>query len=121
VLGGEASELVRPVLQIVQRQPPSVTAERVGENDVGAGIDEALMQGADAVGMRFVPPLRGIARGEAHVEEIGAGGAVGEEDGTRSKEVGEGGAHSVDPIETTPDRSDEPWSLARLTAWPQEA
>ena len=79
VLGGEPGELPRLVLEIVQRQPPPVTAERIGQDDIGAGIDEALVQRADAVGMGLVPQLRRVAGGEAHVEEVGAGGAVGEQ------------------------------------------
>ena len=36
------------VLEIVQHQAPAVGAEGIGEDDVGAGIDEALVERADA-------------------------------------------------------------------------
>ena len=79
ILRGEAVQLAGAVLEIVQHQPTAIGAEGIGEDDVGAGIDEALVERADRVAMRLVPQLRRIARGEAHVEQVGAGRPVGEE------------------------------------------
>ena len=43
-------QLEHSVLGPVQRQPVAVAAERIGEDDVGAGVDEALVQIGDVSG-----------------------------------------------------------------------
>ena len=37
-------DLADPVLGIVQLEPMAVAAERIGQDDVGAGLDEAAVQ-----------------------------------------------------------------------------
>ncbi len=76
VLGGEPVELARAPLGPVQREAAAIAAKTVGQDDVGAGVDEGLMQRPDAVGMVGVPQFRALAGGEAHGEEVGAGRAV---------------------------------------------
>ena len=49
VLGGEPIELARAGLEPVQHQAAAIAAETVGQNDVGAGVDESPMQALDAV------------------------------------------------------------------------
>ena len=59
--GGPLVELMHPVLRMMQLQPMAGAAEGVGEDDVGAGIDEALMQRRDRLRRRLVraaPALR---------------------------------------------------------------
>ena len=51
ILRREPVQLAHAGLQLVQHQPAAVAAERVGEDDVGAGVDEALMQRADSFRM----------------------------------------------------------------------
>ncbi len=60
----------------MQGEPAAIAAKTVGEHDVGPGVDEGLMQRPDPVGMDGVPNFRGFAGGEAHGEQVGAGGAV---------------------------------------------
>ena len=44
-------EFARAPLEIVERQTSPVAAKTIGENDVGAGVDELLVQRPDAIGM----------------------------------------------------------------------
>ena len=64
---------------LVQLQPRRVGAERVGEDDVGAGLDERAVEAGDRLRPLDVPEVRRIAGGEPRREEVGAGRAVGEE------------------------------------------
>ena len=76
-------DLAHPVLGLVQLEPVAVAAEGVGQDDVGARLDEAAMQSLHALGMLEVPHFRRVAGDQAHLEQIGAGGAVGEQPGAR--------------------------------------
>ena len=76
VLGGETVEFARSSLELVQHQAAAIGPETVGQNDVGAGVDEGLMQALDPVRMLGVPELWRIAGGQAHGEQVGAGRAV---------------------------------------------
>ncbi len=91
VLCREPVDLAHAVLHSVQHQPASVTAEAVGQDDVGPCIDETLVQGTHAIRMLQVPHLRRVARREAHGEQVGAGGAIGEQGLSRSEQRGEHG------------------------------
>ena len=55
-------QLEHSALRPVQRQPISIAAERVGEDDVGPGVDEALVEHGDVLGAIDVPQLRRLAR-----------------------------------------------------------
>jgi hypothetical protein len=46
---------MNPFLGVVELQPIAGPAEGIGENDVGAGIDEALVEGANPFGVRLIP------------------------------------------------------------------
>ncbi len=70
-------DLAHPALGAVQLQPAGIAAERVGQEDVAARLDRAAVEAADVVRLVEVPELGRLARGEAHVEEVGAGGAIG--------------------------------------------
>ncbi len=74
-------DLVGAAVGLVQGEAPTVAAEGVGQDDIGAGIDEHLVERLDTVGMLLVPDLRRVAGRQAHVEQIGAGGAVGQQIG----------------------------------------
>ena len=76
-----AVELGDPVLGLMQFEPLAGAAEAVGEDDVGAGLDEAAMDRGDAVGLENVPELRAVARGEAQREQAGAHAAVRQQHG----------------------------------------
>jgi hypothetical protein len=73
----------------VQHQPACVAAEGVGQDDVGAGVDESLVQRPHALRMLEVPGLGRIARRQAHGEKIRAGCAVGEQDFSGIEQGGE--------------------------------
>ena len=64
-------------------------AERVGEDDVGARVDEPAVQVLHPVGMVDVPELGRLTGVEAHPEVVGAGGAVGEQHALGGEELGE--------------------------------
>jgi hypothetical protein len=59
----------------VQLQSITRSAKAVGQDDVGAGLDEAAMQIGDAVPVLGVPELRRVAGEESRREEIAAGRA----------------------------------------------
>jgi len=86
---GKLVNLARAVLHIMQHQATTIAAEAVCENDIRPGIDKALMQRLDAVGLINVPDLRRFPRDKTHFEKIGPRCAVGDEGFTRSKERGE--------------------------------
>ena len=66
-------------LGLVQLEAMAVAAEGVGEDDVGAGIDELLMQRAHLVGLIDVPELRRVACTEPAFEVVGARRPVGQQ------------------------------------------
>ncbi len=76
------------VLGVMQLQPVAGAAEGIGEDDVGAGIDEVLVQLRDVLGPGFVPEFRRFTRFQAHGEKRGAGRAVGDEDRLFGEEIG---------------------------------
>ena len=78
-LGRQSVQLAGARLGAVQGEAAPVAAKTVGQDDVGAGLDEGLMQRPDAVGVIRVPQFRALAGGEAHGEEVGAGRAVGQQ------------------------------------------
>ena len=85
-LGGLLGDLGGAVAVAVQVQPVAVAAERVGEDDVGAGVDERLVQFGHLVRLLEVPELGRLARPEAHPEVVGAGGAVGQQGAIEGEE-----------------------------------
>ena len=87
--GGQLVQLGDAVLGLVQLQAIARAAEAVGEDDVGAGRDHGAVQGLDAVDMLDVPQLRRVAGEQAHVEQVGAGGAIGQQVGPLREQAGE--------------------------------
>ena len=77
--GGPLGELEHPTLGPVQFQPVTVATEGVGQDDVGAGIDELLVQRAHSVGVVGVPELRRVARTQTTFEVVRSCGAIGEQ------------------------------------------
>src|SRR5262245_54569968 len=69
-------DLAYPALRVVKLEAMAAAAEAVGQDDIGACLDEAAMQGSYSIGMLEVPQLRRIAGDEAHLEIIGSGCAV---------------------------------------------
>ena len=63
----------------VQRQPISICAERIGEDDVGSRCGHALVDGRDLRRMVNVPPLATCAAGQSEIEQVGAHRTVREE------------------------------------------
>jgi len=62
----------------VKFKPATVAAERVGEYQVGAGVDKRAVQRQYALRMVQIPQLRRIAGLQTHGKQVGAGRAVGE-------------------------------------------
>ena len=58
-------------------QSVSVSAKRVGENDVRAGLHVGAVDTPDAVRMIHVPDLGRVPGGQAGREELGSHGAIG--------------------------------------------
>ncbi len=57
----------------------TVATEGVGQDDVGAGIDELLVQRAHPVGVVGVPELRRVAGTQTTFEVVRSRGAIGEQ------------------------------------------
>ena len=95
-LGGLLGDLGGAVAVAVQVQAVAVAPEGVGEDDVGAGVDEGLVQRGDLVRLLDVPELGRLARPEAHPEEVGAGGTVGEQGAVEGEEGVERCPHGDD-------------------------
>jgi hypothetical protein len=55
----------------------TVAAEAVGQDQIGAGTDEASVAGPDAIGMVEIPRVGRGPRLEPEGEQAGAHGAVG--------------------------------------------
>ena len=85
--GGLAVDLAHPVLEIVQLQPVARAAERVGQEQVRAGIDEGLMQRLDPIRMVEIPHLRRVAGHQPSREQIGAGGPIRHQEGAAVQEL----------------------------------
>ncbi|MEY9768968.1 hypothetical protein ABIA14_001245 [Sinorhizobium fredii] len=81
---------MHPVFRLVKLQPVAGAAEGIGENDIGTGVDEILMQLGDVFRLGFVPEFRRFARLEAHGEERRPGRTVGKQNALLGKEIGEG-------------------------------
>ena len=79
----------------MQFQSVAVTAEAVGEDDVGAGLDKAAVIGRDTVGVLDVPGFGGIAGLQAHRKEVGAGGTVGRKPRATGEQALQEIAHTV--------------------------
>ena len=75
-------------LSVVQLEAISRTAKAIGQNDVSAGVDKTLMQCADAVGMLNIPKFRGVARHQADIKQVAAGGAIGQQPRARCQQAG---------------------------------
>jgi hypothetical protein len=78
---GGRVELGHPLGCAVQLQAVAGAAEGVGQNDVRAGVDEGAVLAAHLVGLVDVPQLGRVTGGQPGREEVGPGGAVGEQPG----------------------------------------
>ena len=87
--GGQLVQLGDAVLGLVQLQAIARAAEAIGEDDVGAGRDHGAVQRLDAVDVIDVPQLGRVAGEQAHVEQVGAGGAIGQQEGPLREQAGE--------------------------------
>ena len=63
----------------MQLEPITRATKTVGQDDVCARVDKAAVQRSDAIGMLEIPQLRRITRDQADVEQVAAGGPVGEQ------------------------------------------
>jgi hypothetical protein len=63
----------------MQFQTMPITAKGVGENDVGARIDELLMEQRDALWVVGNPKLGRLARCETHLEIVCSGSTICQE------------------------------------------
>ena len=82
------NRLIGKRLAMVDDTPGVTRDRRAGEGRIAdrrftaidtAGLDEGPVQGADLVGLRLVPQLGRIAGEEPHLEQVRAGGAVGQQ------------------------------------------
>lgn len=86
-------QFVRASLCVVQLQAVRVAAERVGEDDVGPGIDELLVQAHHVVGSVVRPELGRFTGAEAGDHVVGAGGTVGQQHPPGGEKIGERSTH----------------------------
>ena len=73
-----AVQLGDAMFRVMQLEAKARAAEGIGQDDVGARIDEGALQIADPVRMRDVPQLRRFAGLEAALEQVAAHGAIGQ-------------------------------------------
>ena len=76
---GGPVELGDAVLEVVQREPVAVRAERVGEHDPRTRVEVAAVDAPDDVGVREVPDLGRVAELEPGREQLGPHRAIGED------------------------------------------
>jgi len=79
----------------VQLQAMTITPEGVRQDDVGAGVDELLMETDDALRMIGDPELRRLTRLETNLEVVGACGSVREKGSTEREEVLQARSHEA--------------------------
>jgi len=65
-----------------------VAPERVGQDDVGTGLDELLMECPNLLGLIQVPELWWVAGPETTLEVVGAGRPIREESATAGQQIG---------------------------------
>ena len=94
--GGLLVEFEDAILGVVQLEAVAIAAKGVGQDDVAAGIDEILMQLADVLRLFIIPEFRRMAGGKPHLEQGGAGCAIGKQDAFFFKQAGEQ-IHREDP------------------------
>jgi hypothetical protein len=82
-----AVEFDTAVVELVQLQPKTRPTERVGQHDVGAGVDVVGVHCGDSVGMVDVPHLRWVARSESPSEELGSHRAVDQQGAPLSEQI----------------------------------
>ena len=69
-------QLVHPLLRAVQFKPVAGTAKAVGQNEVAARVNEGAIMDPHLVRRFKIPDLRGLPVGQAHGEQVGAGGPI---------------------------------------------
>ena len=69
-LGRDPVQLADPALGLVQLEPAGVAAEAVGEKDVAAGADRAVVERAHLAGLALVPELGRLAGFEPHAKRL---------------------------------------------------
>ena len=92
---GTRREFADSILGIVQLQSMTIAPERVGEDDVRAGIHEGLMQPDHLVGLVGDPEFGRLSGFEADLEIVRARRAVGEQWSTGVEKLLEGRSHGA--------------------------
>jgi hypothetical protein len=72
-------ELRDSVFGLVQLQSMPGTAEAIGQNNIGPRLDEGAVQLRNPLGVSGVPKFGCIARLQSALEQVAAGGAVGQQ------------------------------------------
>jgi hypothetical protein len=70
------------IFRPVQLQPVPRAAETVRQDDVRSGLHEGAVQFGNPIRMLGIPEFGRIARPQAALEQVAAGGAVGEQPGS---------------------------------------
>ena len=86
---GRPVQLGDACLGAVQRKPHAIGAKAVGQQQIAAGVDEALVDRAHLVRPLEVPKLRRAAALEAAREQAGAHRAVGQQHALGGEQAGE--------------------------------
>ncbi len=116
-LGGGAIDLGDPVAGIVEVEAVAVAAEAVGQDDVGAGLDEAAMDRGHPLRLVEIPQLARRAIGEAEREQAGAHAAIGQQHVLARQQFGQAiGGHGSSKCGALADGRQGP--LAALWATP---
>ena len=80
-------------LRAMQADAETIGAEAVGQDEIGAGVDEALVHRAHALRLLQVPQLGRCAGLQAEREQAGAHGTVGDHDRLAGEQIGQRVGH----------------------------
>ena len=74
-------QLMHAPFGLMQHQAAGIAAKCIGEDNVRTRINKILMQTLNFRGLIDIPQFRRIARLQATLKQIGAGGTIGEQEG----------------------------------------
>ena len=94
-LSSQRIELGHAALRVVELEPVHSAAKAVGQNNVSPCVHKILVQFGDAIRVLGVPELRRVARHQADIEQVAAGGTIGQKPVSGGQQPGEAIAGSV--------------------------
>ena len=94
--GGDPVDLAHAAVKAMQFQAGCIAAESVGQKQITPCRNRALIQGSDPVRVVHIPHFRRVARHQAHIEQGGAGGSIGQNPVAGRKQAGKSVGHRAE-------------------------